>query len=75
MSTENELKRAYDLIARIICKKVEELDASDSFQVKDLKELTSVVKDLSAIERVMSDGSDTSEIKIIFEGGDVKWAQ
>ena len=74
MNTENELKRAYGLIARIICKKVEELEASGSFQVKDLKELTSVVKDLSAIERVMADDT-ASEIKVIFEGGDVKWAQ
>ncbi len=75
MNTQNELKRACELLARIICARVDELSTDENFQAKEIKELTGIVKDLSAIERSMAEEADSSEVRVIFEGGDIKWAQ
>ncbi len=75
MNTEKELKRACELLARIICARIDELSAGENFQAKEIKELTGIVKDLSAIERYAAEENDSSEVRVIFEGGDVRWAQ
>lgn len=75
MKVETELRRATDLLARIICKRIDALELNDTFQAKELKELTGIVKDLSSIERSLTDEENSSDIKVIFEGGDTKWAQ
>lgn len=72
---ECELKRATDSLAKIICQRVAELEKSGEFQSKEIKELTGIVKDLSTIERSLSAEEGSDEIKVIFEGGDIKWAQ
>lgn len=74
MSTETELKRASESLARMICKRIDAL-GDDSFQTKEIKELTAIVKDLSAIDKSLADSGDTAEIKVTFEGGDEKWAR
>ena len=74
MSTETELKRASESLARMICKRSDAL-GDDSFQTKEIKELTAIVKDLSAIDKSLADSGDTAEIKVTFEGGDEKWAR
>lgn len=74
MSTETELKRASESLARMICKRIDAL-GDDSFQTKEIKELTAIVKDLSAIDKSLGDDSDATEIMVVFEGGDEKWAK
>ena len=75
MSTETELKKASESLARMICQRINALDGDSSFQTKEIKELSAIVKDLSAIDKSLSDDSDAAEIKVIFEGGDERWAK
>ena len=75
MSTETELKRASESIARIICKRIDALGEDSAFQTKEIKELTAIVKDLSAIGKSLADEEDAEEIKVVFEGGDEGWAK
>ena len=74
MNTDTELKRATESLTKIILTKIRSLEESD-VSSKEIKELTGIVKDLSSIERSLSDESAEGEIRVIFEGGDVKWAQ
>ena len=75
MSTENELKRASESLARMIFQKIDALSRDSSFQTKEIKELTAIVKDLSAIDRSLSDDDEAAEIRVVFEGGDEGWAR
>ena len=75
MNTENELKRASESLARMIFQKIDALGRDSSFQTKEIKELTAIVKDLSAIDRSLSDDDAASEIRVVFEGGDEGWAR
>ena len=75
MNTENELKRASESLARMIFQKIDALGRDSSFQTKEIKELTAIVKDLSAIDRSLSDDDEAAEIRVVFEGGDEGWAR
>ena len=75
MNTENELKRASESLARMIFQKIDALSRDSSFQTKEIKELTAIVKDLSAIDRSLSDDDEAAEIRVVFEGGDEGWAR
>ena len=75
MNTENELKRASENLARMIFQKIDALGRDSSFQTKEIKELTAIVKDLSAIDRSLSDDDEAAEIRVVFEGGDEGWAR
>lgn len=74
MSTESELKLASESLAKMICQRIDALSVGTP-EAKEIKELTAIVKDLSAIDRSLSDGGEAAEITVIFEGGDEKWAK
>ena len=73
-NTDKYLRKATDDIVDMICREVSRVRKKDEFDAKEIKELTSAIKEITTLTRSYSE-ENSSELKVIFEGGESSWAK
>ena len=73
-NTDKSLRKATDDMVDMICREVKRVRKKDEFDAKEIKELTSAIKELTTLTRSYSE-DDNNELKVIFEGGETSWAK
>ncbi len=74
-NTDKNLKKATGEIVDMICREVSRVRKKDEFDAKEIKELTSAIKELTALTKAYSEENASSELRVIFEGGESTWAK
>lgn len=67
--------RATKSLADMVWREARRMKKSSSFNSKEVKELAQSIKELCTISKMREEDTERGEVRVVFEGGEAKWAQ